>query len=964
MTEPSLATRIRPGAVASAPDMGEPPLGSLGGGPAFAALAAAVAARSPFLRGLMQDDPERLARFAATAPEDSHAALVAAQDALAARFASGEIDRATLVRDLRRNRGAHALLVGLADLGRAWTTDEVVGALSDFADASVRTATEIALAEAAALDRFAPPPGGTGEGSGLVVLALGKHGAGELNYSSDVDLVLFFDPEAPALGSRGEPSRLYPRIAQAIAKLLGERTPDGYVHRVDYRLRPDPASTAAAVSLPAAYVYYETLGQNWERAAMIKARPVAGDLALGERFLADLAPFIWRKYFDFAAIADIHAMKRQIHLARGHGAIAVAGHDIKLGRGGIREIEFFVQTQQLVFGGRHPALRGRRTLDMLEALKVEGWVTDAAATELAGAYRFLRDLEHRLQMVADEQTQRLPTDPGALAGIAALSGFAEPGAFEAALTAQARRVERHYALLFEEGPELAVEAGDLVFTGVEVDPGTVATLRRLGFRDPETAAETVRGWHFGRRPAVTSPRAREVLTELTPALLAALGGTLDPDGALARLDRAFARMPAAVELLTILRSQEPLRTLFADLLGSAPRLAEVVATAPHVLDVVLERDFAAAEVAPEAIEAELAARVGEPADTEEFLDPLRDGARQLQFVAGARLLSGLYTPAQMGAALAAIAVAAIRSALAWTERAFATEHGTVPGARLAVLGLGRLGSADLTATSDLDLLVLYDFDDARRTSDGPRPLDAVVYFTRLTQRLVAALTVPTRRGRLYAVDLRLRPSGTQGPVASQLSAFRAYHESDAELWEQMALVRARPVAGDVSLQADLAQAIEGLLTRPRDRATVFGGVAAMRDLVAREKGEGGPWDMKLSPGGLLDLDFLAQALVLAEGGAEPGLVGLGSGEVFARAAQSGALAAEEARALVRAERLLGDVHHWQRLATAETAPDRESPALLARLATATGFPDAVRLAAELAETRARARAIFDRVLRG
>jgi glutamate-ammonia-ligase adenylyltransferase len=530
----------------------------------------ALADHSPFLWQLASTNPARLVRLAATPPEQTLQALCAAQ--AARHLAFPHTPRDDIAHAFRRARAEHALLVALADLGGVWGVEEVTAALASFADASVAGAVRVALKEAEAQGRLTlRDPDDPGRGSGLVVLALGKHGAGELNYSSDIDLVVFFDPETAPLAAGAEPATAYTRIAQSVARLLGERTADGYVHRVDYRLRPDPASTPTAVSLPSAYTYYETVGQNWERAALIKARPVAGDLPLGERFLADLAPFIWRKYFDFAAIADVHAMKRQIHAVRGHDEIAVSGHDIKLGRGGIREIEFFVQTQQLVFGGRRPGLRGRRTLDMLCALHDEGWITPKARDELTGAYRFLRSVEHRLQMVADEQTQRLPSDPETLKRFARFCGFRTLAGFARALTGHARRVQAHYALLFEEGPELAADVGSLVFTGTADDPETLATLKRLGFAKPDVAAETVRGWHFGRRPAIVSPRAREVLTELTPALLAALGGTADPDGALGRLDRAFGRMPAAVELLTILQSHDRLRLLFADL--SAPRRA-------------------------------------------------------------------------------------------------------------------------------------------------------------------------------------------------------------------------------------------------------------------------------------------------------------------------------------------------------------------------------------------------------
>src|SRR5208337_1660214 len=459
-----------------------------------------------------------------------------------------------------------------------------------FADAAIAAALRFLLRAAAREKRLGLDADAQRieAGSGLVALALGKLGARELNYSSDVDLVVLFDPRAASIPEGVEPTPLFVRIVKALTRLLQERTPDGYVYRVDLRLRPDPAATPIAVSIAGAGAYYETLGQNWERAAMIKARAAAGDLELGRRFLADLAPFIWRKYFDYAAIADIHAMKRQIHAVRGHETIAVAGHDLKLGRGGIREIEFFVQTQQLIFGGRRPQMRGARTLDMLRRLHADKWVSAAAVDDLSKAYVFLRRVEHRLQMVADEQTQRLPFEQAALARFARFCGYVRLADFARDLTHHLTRVERHYARLFEDAPTLGVASGSLVFTGVVDDPETVATLRALGFQRPEAAAETVRGWHFGRRAAVRSPRAREVLTELTPALLEAFAGSGDADAALAAFDEALARMPASVELLSILRSNRALLELFGDVLGSAPRLAQVIASRPHVLDAAID----------------------------------------------------------------------------------------------------------------------------------------------------------------------------------------------------------------------------------------------------------------------------------------------------------------------------------------------------------------------------------------
>ena len=925
-------------------------------------LLAALADHSPFLWSLAARDPQRLARLLQEAPEAADARLVAAQRG-AGRTGEGQApDLDAVGRALRRNRAEHALLLALADIGGVWRLARITAALSDFADASVGAAVDAMLLQAAAAGRFRPAdPAEPQAGSGLVVLGLGKLGGRELNYSSDIDLIVFFDPEAAPLKQGLEPTPFFTRLAQGVSKLLQERTGDGYVHRVDYRLRPDPGSTPTAMSLSSAYVYYETTGQNWERAAFIKARAIAGDIPAGERFLAELTPFVWRKYFDFAAIADVHAMKRQIHAVRGHEALAVAGHDIKLGRGGIREIEFFVQTQQLVFGGRRAALRARATVPMLAALHADGWISAEARDELGAAYVFLRTVEHRLQMVRDEQTQRLPTDRNELEAFARFAGFADLPAFEAALLAHARRVQAHYALLFEAGPDLSSELGDLVFSGSEDDPATLATLRGLGFRDPERVADTVRGWHFGRRAAVRSARAREVLTELVPALLKALSGTPDPDAALANLDRAFGRMPAAVELLTILREHERLRLLFADLLGSAPRLADTVAFSPHVLDAVIDPDFVDPSVDPQGLAAHYRALLGKPDSYETFLDRSRDAARQLRFLTGARLLSGILTPRAAGEAFSAIADAAVATALEAVSKTFFADHGAVPGGRMVVLGYGRLGSRQLTAESDLDLVVLYDFDPEDRTSAGPKPLDAAVAYNRLTQRLVAALTAPTRRGHLYEVDLRLRPGGGQGAAASQFRSFRAYQREEAELWEHMALTRARVIAGDASLAQEVQAVIREALTLAREADAVNRDVRAMRATVEREKGDHGPLDLKLSPGGLLDLDFLAQALVLGHAQAHPELIGRDAPGVFAHAAGSGLIEGEEAERLDAAYRLLDDVHQWQRLMV-EGDPTQASAVALARLARAANLPDARALTAQLDEERAAVRAIFDRRL--
>ena len=503
---------------------GEPALAQMLESKNFRALIEGIADHSSYLWRLISSDPQRLAHLCQDAPDVALARILSAVQTRT----RATTDEAQVMEALRHAKQEAALLIALADMGGVWDVIAVTKALSDFADCMVSCALSFLLREAADAGKLTlSNPDDAEENCGVVVLALGKHGARELNYSSDIDLVVFFDPQSPALNPDVEPGPLFVRITKSLSRLLQERTGDGYVLRVDLRLRPDPGSTAVAISLPAAFSYYENLGQNWERAALIKARPVAGDKPLGTRFLADLAPFIWRKYFDYAAIADIHAMKRQIHAVRGHAEVKVEGHDVKLGRGGIREVEFFVQTQQLIFGGRRLQLRGARTLDMLQELSVDGWVAPEAVKDLTQAYAFLRTIEHRLQMIADEQTQRLPSDPAQLERFARFCGFANLAKFSDALITQMRKVEMHYARLFEHAQGLDTQSGSLVFTGVTDDPDTLETLRAMGFTDPAAAAETIRGWHFGRRSAVQSPRAREVLTELVPALLESFAGSGD-----------------------------------------------------------------------------------------------------------------------------------------------------------------------------------------------------------------------------------------------------------------------------------------------------------------------------------------------------------------------------------------------------------------------------------------------------
>ncbi|MGE3642780.1 MAG: bifunctional [glutamine synthetase] adenylyltransferase/[glutamine synthetase]-adenylyl-L-tyrosine phosphorylase [Beijerinckiaceae bacterium] len=919
-------------------------------------LATALAAHSPYLWQLCAANPERFARLLTSVPERALSECLN----LTQKVVANSSDEAEVMSALRRMKQETHLLIALADLAGIWTVETTVRAISDMADCAVSSAMEFLLRAAERSGKLVLPHASDPQKDcGVVVLALGKHGARELNYSSDVDLIVFYDAESPALPDPLDAAPLFVRITRHLVKLLQERTEDGYVLRVDLRLRPDPGSTSVAISVPAAFDYYETVGQNWERAAYIKARAVAGDIALGERFIEDLAPFIWRKYFDYAAIADIHAMKRQIHAVRGHGRIAIAGHDIKLGRGGIREVEFFVQTQQLIFGGRRPQLRGRQTLEMLPELEKDGWITSQAVGELSAAYRFLRTIEHRLQMRIDEQTQRLPADESELDDFAMFCGFSGVAAFSSALLAQMGAVETHYARLFENAPTLSAAIGSLVFTGSLDDPGTIETLQKLGFRDPSKAIETVRGWHFGRRSAIQSARAREVLTELTPSLIEAFSGSGDPDAALAAFDEALGHMPASVELLSILKSNASVRELFGDILGGAPRLAQVVTQRPHVLDAAIDPALLGT-TRDEAYFESRAARVDtQRPDTEPVLDAMRDIALEESFLIGVRIFSGAIDAGDAGAQYSGLAASLVRTALDHVEFIFKQEYGAVPGGRCAVLGLGKLGSREMTATSDLDLILLYDFDESEPYSDGQRSIHANQYYARIAQRLVSALTVPTRRGPLYEVDMRLRPSGRQGPVATNIRSFREYQLGAAETWEHMALSRARHVAGSSGLGYEASQVIEAALCIPRDGVELANAVKSMRELIAAEKGDSDPWDLKLVAGGLIDIEFTAQFICLKHAHAIPGIHDVNTGKVVEAAVANGALDVESGRILLEAYRFYSAIMQTQKLAIDGTfVPETTASGVLRRLAGAVNLPDFKTVEREVESLRKQVRATY------
>jgi glutamate-ammonia-ligase adenylyltransferase len=923
--------------------------------PAVAAFLGAVMEASPFLRGLMLDDPPRLSSLLAADP-DRRIDAINAETAEAWR----DTTEADLMAALRRARNEVALLTALADLGGVLDVVRVTTALSAFADAAVGAAVRFLLAQAVASGEIAAADA---EDSGWIVLAMGKYGAGELNYSSDIDLIVLFDLARARVAGGREPAAVFVKLTKRLVALLHERTADGYVFRIDLRLRPDPSSTSIAISTDAALQYYESLGQNWERAALIKARAVAGDIHAGEVFLAELTPYIWRKYLDYAAIADIHSIKRQIQDHRGHGEIAVAGHNIKLGRGGIREIEFFVQTQQLIAGGRDPALRGRATLPMLVALAEGGWIDAAARDDLTRAYLFLRQVEHCLQMVADAQTHSLPEDEEGLAVIARMVGYADAADFSVALTAMLTTISERYARLFEAAPALASAAGSLVFTGDEDDPDTLETLRRLGYRKPEEVTRAIRAWHHGRYPATRSASARERLTEFVPLLVETLGGNDNADAAFAAFDRFLARVPSGVQLFALLQSNRGLLGLLGMILGTAPRLAETIVQRAHVLDALIEPAFFGTLPDRRTLERRLAATLADAQSFEDVLDRARIFGQEQTFLIGVRVLAGTVSVRSAGYAYSDLAEVLLVALLAAVRDEFAAAHGKLKGGAVALVAMGRLGAREMTAASDLDLLLLYDFDEKASASDGRRPLQGAQYFARLTQRLVAAVSAPTAEGTLYPVDFRLRPSGNSGPLATHIDGFAVYQAKDAWTWEHMALTRARVIAGDDKLAAKARAEIAKIVAKPRGRAKVVADVLEMRGMVEDAKGGEGAWDLKQAPGGLIDIEFIAQALQLIHAAKHPEIVATETALVLGAATKAGLLASNDADVLIPALGLYQALIQILRLCVDGVFDPKRAPReLLDRLAEAADLPDFATLDAHLRDTEKAVRATFERVV--
>ncbi|MBT9382391.1 glutamine-synthetase adenylyltransferase [Pseudooceanicola sp. CBS1P-1] len=831
------------------------------------ALIAGTGGTSPYLAGLIAREADWLR---------SSGALETPQAALAAEAARlSDIAPDQIPTELRRAKRRFALMIALCDLSGAWPLEKVTGALTDFGDLAAGLALRAALA--AEIRRKKLP--GMSEDDletccGMVLLAMGKMGAHELNYSSDIDLIALYDERRYEDVQEARPALI--RATRKMAATLSDITAEGYVFRTDLRLRPDPSVTPVCVGMAAAERYYESLGRTWERAAYIKARAAVGDLAAGAEFLDDLRPFVWRRHLDYAAIQDAHAVRLAIRENKGFfGPLSLPGHDMKLGRGGIREIEFFAQFHQLIAGGRDPSLRIRPTVPALKRLAEQGWVPTETAQILSRHYRAHREVEHRIQMLNDAQTHSLPAGPEGLGRLAALMGRDEA---ELAADIKARLEEVHDVTEAFFAPE---NGGAEPAPHLEFDEEIVARWRSY--------------------PALSSGRAREIFARLRPQLLDALARAARPEEALSAFDGFLRGLPAGVQLFALFEANPHLIDLLGDIVGTAPDLALYLSRNSGVFDAVIGGRFFSDWPGLESLREELRGVIAQEDDYEARLDAARRWQKEWHFRIGVHHLRGLVPPQEAGREYAELAEAVVSALWPTVQAEFAARHGLPPGRGAVVMGMGSIGAGRLNARSDLDLIVIYDPAD-QETSDGARPLPARTYYARLTQALVTALSAPTAEGRLYEVDMRLRPSGNQGPVATSLPAYRDYQENHAWTWEHLALTRARVIAGPEDLAADVMAFRDGLLKRGRAPGPVLRDVAEMRARIAAARGPSSVWDVKVGPGRNQEIELMAQSGGLVAGNPE-GWVGDG----LRLAQESGWMTPAERDTLTETYRLLWSV---------------------------------------------------------
>lgn len=834
-------------------------------------LLCAIFSNSPYLSRLLFRD----VHFAGTL-------LKTPLDALYERIMAGLADDLPLVKDinqfmriLRQAKAQVALIISLADLTGLWPLEIITRRLSGFAETAVSLAISHLLRAEMIKGNLAIPAHLNGtqanqliathdvsKDTGYVVLAMGKMGGHELNYSSDIDLIILYDNDIVQYTGRKTAQDMFIRLTQSLVKIMQERTADGYVFRTDLRLRPDPGATAIALSMEGAEIYYQSMGLNWERAAMIKARPVAGDLQAGHDFLSRIKSFVWRKHLDYVALEDIYAIKKLIHQHHGHRKINFAGQDIKLGHGGIREIEFYAQIFQLMSGGREPNLRVAATCDALDALVKARKLSDGDNQKLQTAYVYYRTLEHRLQMVNDDQTHSMPESAADLARITSFMGYQSQGSFENHLKGHLHAVHALFTGLLKESNQGEDENEHLLaFPPDHINVEALAAIADAGYEEPKVIYNIIQTWLLGRYRACRTERARKLLHGFIPEILSSFSRLGKPDASFKKFDTFLSRLPSGIQFFSFIKAQPWLLGLLSEIIGIAPNLADQLAKRPLLLDAVLNNDFFEASFTPEKLGANLEAQLDPARDFQDILDISRKWASEHKFQVGVQILRNNIDATKAGNNLSIVADVILEVMLNKVIREFSRKHGVMAEAQFAVLALGKLGGRELTATSDLDLVFIYDAEKSPPFSDGAKKLSINHYFARLSQQFITALTAMTGEGRLYEVDMRLRPSGNAGPIAVTLQSFEEYQTKDAWTWEHLALTRGRVIVGKPEIRDKITTIIKQALGH-KNRENLQQDTSGMREKLRKEFGTADIWAIKHTRGGLVDIEFICQYMIL------------------------------------------------------------------------------------------------------
>ena len=870
-------------------------------------------------------------------------------------------DEPAMMAALRRLRAHSALAVALSDMAGLASVSSQMRWLSLAADAALRATVTYLFRQAdrrgqirdAAFIKHADLAG-----CGWTVLALGKLGAGELNYSSDIDLILLHDPIDNPLVTPDASQSFYVEMTRALVRMLSEVTPDGIGWRVDLRLRPDPGATAVSIQREAALGYYESIARTWERAAFIRARAVAGDIAMGERFLDDIQPFIWRRTLDYTVMDDMKIMLRQPMSAPGW-----EGFNLKTGPNGIRSIEFLVHVLQLVGGGRSSGLRQRSTMPALAALREERWISEEQRDHLGALYLELRRAEHRLQMLADAQTHSLPRSMDAIAETARFMGHETPDSFLAALTAVLAKVgaqTRHRLFSGSAADETAADTTDAL-PPLQDEERLTAWLQGHGFGRPADIAATLSGWLAGRIAVTRSERARTLLARIMPDMLCHLATAADPDTAFASFAGFVEGVPASVQIFSLLDHNRDLTRLLGDILVLSPRLASTLRRHPMLFDLVLFREFFATLSDADGFEADLrAATIGLP--VESALEIITRMARERRFRAEVQGLSAVADSAVVSRALADTAEAVIRVVhdLAITD--MQRRHGMIDG-DISVIAMGRLGTRALTATSDLDLVFVWDAAEGAQSTgndSGARSLGATAYFTRLAQTMASWLGGATGEGDLYSIDTRLRPDGDKGSFAPSLTRLSDYYQSEAWLWERLALAKARLLTPGASFAAALQAVIAEALARPVPTSEMAEALHDMRGRLRAGYGDAPAWQIRRHNGGIAELDLLVQGLRLIHADLFHG-GGQTAPQVLQGLADAGRIRPEEADQLAAADHLFTELHHALRLVLGSSSqhPDSLSEAARQFVLAACDCPDQAQLDALLKACREAVETLFE-----